>query len=67
MSIADLDIEFHPACAGCDRVLTDEERRFYGEFCESCERNGWEHLRTWLAGRRDADLDALTSDKSTVH
>lgn len=46
-------------CRGCGRVLTDEERHYYGATCEECERDQTERIAAWRAGGDDPELDAL--------
>lgn len=54
-------------CDDCAKELTDEEAKFYVWRCEDCEGKAWSRMVTWLHGRRDPELDALTSDTPTVH
>ena len=43
---------------GCGRVLTAEERLYYGSACEQCVRAGHERVEAWKRGGDDPDLDA---------
>lgn len=46
-------------CASCGAVLTDEEREFYGRYCEGCEREWCDRIEAWRHGAKDAELDLL--------
>lgn len=44
---------------GCGRVLTDEEREYYGTCCEACVRDSVERVRRWRQGGEDKELDLM--------
>lgn len=45
--------------AGCGRILTDEERHYYGRACEDCTRKWSEAIEDWRRGGENAELDAM--------
>ena len=45
-------------CRGCGKPLTDEEREFYEDSCEQCEREDLERWQAWRHGADDPELDA---------
>lgn len=45
--------------AGCGKVLTDEERHYYGTACEACTRLWDETIDAWRAGGENKELDAM--------
>lgn len=47
--------------AGCGRILTDEERHYYGNACEDCTRKWGEAIDAWRRGGECAELDTLYS------
>lgn len=47
------------ACAECGRVLTDEERHYYGSRCEECEGDWSDRIHHWRQGGEDPELDAM--------
>lgn len=54
-------------CSDCDERLTDEERRFYENRCEQCERDRCDRWQAWRHGADDPELDRLFSaPKPTV-
>jgi hypothetical protein len=50
-----------PICHECGSILTDTERRYYGDRCEGCECAWFERIETWRHGGKDAELDDLFS------
>lgn len=49
----------HDPVPGCGRVLTDEERHYYGTACEECERRWSEIIEAWHRGEDNPELDAM--------
>ena len=49
--------------AGCGRVLTDEERYYYGTCCEACMRLWDEAIDAWRRGGENAALDTMFDAK----
>lgn len=49
-------------CSECARPLTDTERHYYSNRCESCEGAWFESIESWRLGEReDKELDDLYS------
>lgn len=48
-----------PVCCACLRLLTREERTYYGMRCERCERALLARIDRWRAGYPDKELDEL--------
>lgn len=46
-------------CRECCQPLTEDEVEYYEDRCEHCERERSERIGAWMAGREDAELDAL--------
>lgn len=46
-------------CQTCGKVLTDEERRWYGSTCNQCEGEWLERIEAWRRGGPDVELDAI--------
>jgi hypothetical protein len=46
-------------CIDCATALTPEERHYYIDRCESCERTYMDRIGAWLDGERDDEFDAL--------
>ena len=55
-------------CIECGAVLTDEERHYYGNRCEKCERAEFERVESWRHGGQDEELDRIyDAPKPTQH
>lgn len=50
----------HPV-AGCGRILTDDERYYYGHSCEACTRAWNETIEAWRKGGENPELDKMFS------
>jgi hypothetical protein len=48
---------------GCGRILTDEERHYYGTCCETCERAWGEAIESWRRGGSNELLDAMFNEQ----
>ena len=53
----------HWPVAGCGKLLSEEEREYYGSCCEECERDWSATIGTWRSGGENPDLDAMFDDK----
>lgn len=51
----------HEPIAGCGKILTNHERKYYGTSCENCEELWSKRIDDWKAGAEDAELDAMFS------
>jgi hypothetical protein len=49
----------NPPIAGCGKVLTEEDRLYYGTACEHCTRDWCEAIDAWRNGGKNAELDAF--------
>lgn len=49
---------------GCGRVLTADERQYYGTGCEQCVSAGHHRIVAWREGGDDPELDQITSAPS---
>ena len=49
----------HEPLVGCGRVLTDNERHYYGNCCECCERAWCDAISAWRRGADNPDFDAM--------
>jgi len=47
--------------AGCGRVLTAEEKHYYGACCESCMRVWHADIVAWREGGENKELDEMFS------
>ncbi len=56
--------DFIPACG---RVLTPDERHWYGESCEQCERDWHERIEAWRKGGADAEIDRVFDTRTPGH
>jgi hypothetical protein len=56
----------HPV-PGCGRVLTAEERHWYGDCCESCQREWNNRIDAWKSGGADVELDAMFETPVTMN
>lgn len=56
-----------PPIAGCGKVLTDEERHYYGASCEACERAWSAAIDAWRRGGENKELDAMFDARPTAH
>lgn len=55
-------------CKGCAERLTAEERHFYEDTCERCERAWSDRIGAWRSGGEDAELDrAFSEPPVTLH
>lgn len=45
--------------AGCGRILTDDERHYYGDSCEACIRAWDDAIDDWRRGGENEWLDEL--------
>lgn len=58
-------------CNTCNKELTREERRFYGNSCDQCERAETDRVDDWRLGRcEDPDLDRIydaAAEQSTLN
>lgn len=46
-------------CRECGAPLSAEEKRYYGDRCEQCERDWFDRIEAWRTGGEDSDLDRL--------
>lgn len=55
-------------CRECGIVLTEDEKHYYEDRCEECEREDFERIEAWRRGGHDPELDALFGSPSeTTH
>jgi hypothetical protein len=57
-------------CACCGAKLTTQERRYYGDTCDDCEREWCERMEAWRHGAQDPELDRAFDEprgKETWH
>ena len=52
---------------GCGKVLTDEERHYYGATCNECERAWCDRIEDWRRGGTDAECDRLFGAPEQTH
>lgn len=55
-------------CSDCGKILTDEERHYYGYRCEECEGLEFDRVEAWRHGAADPELDKMyDAPKRTVN
>ena len=55
-----------PICGDCFRRLTPDERHYYENRCEECERIKALRYSRWLSGGSDPELDQMFGAEKPV-
>ncbi len=57
----------HHPIPGCGAILTEEDREYYSDCCETCMREWGDIISRWRAGEPNDELDKLFSDYPAKH
>lgn len=54
-------------CRECASPLTNDEKNYYGNRCERCEKDWHSRIEAWRRGGEDKELDELYGCKITIN
>lgn len=63
----DLLCQGQPPVPGCGKVLTPDERHWYGYCCEECEGEWSRRIEAWRRGGADTDMDKMFDAPRRLH